>query len=308
MAPTLPPLVLTGASGFIGRHMLHALAERGAIDVTVLARAPERLQHDAAWCSGWRALRCDLETDAIPTGTISPATVVLHMAASTGNMSPSAMSAVNVGGTVRVIEAAQKGGARHLIFVSSIAAGFANMRWYHYGRAKREAERVVAASGVPSSIVRPTMVFGPGSPIEVAMTSMATGGLPIVLGSGTVRVQPVHVDDVVTLLLALAADAPAGRVPLEVGGADRVTLRDLLASIRAKRSLAPRRPWSISLGLLRLLLGVFEPVVRPLLPVTAGQLAAFLNHSDAVPNVTVARLLPSPRGLEAMLAAAPAHG
>lgn len=307
MAASLPSLVITGASGFIGRRLLHALAERGATRVTALARDPSRLTGLSDWRPEWRAVPFDLASAAVPSGAIPRDAVVLHLAASTGKMSPAAMSAVNVRGTGRVIDAARASDARHLIFVSSIAAGFADQRWYHYARAKREAEHLVSASQIPHSIVRPTMVFGPGSPIEAALTGLATGGAPIVLGTGTVRVQPVHVDDVVELLLALAADVPAGPATLEVGGGDRITLRELLARIRAARALAPRTPLSIPLGAVRLALGAVEPVLLPLLPVTAGQLAAFVNHSDAAPSDIVVRLLPAPRGIEAMLTPVSSH-
>lgn len=301
MAASLPPLVITGASGFVGGRVLHALAERGATKVTALARDPSRLTRHTDWRAEWRAVQCDLASAAVPSGAISPDAVVLHLAASTGKMSPADMSTVNVQGTARVIDAARAANARHLIFVSSIAAGFADQRWYHYARAKRAAERLVSASGLPHSIVRPTMVFGPGSPIEAALAGLATGRAPIVLGSGTVRVQPVHVDDLVELLLALVAGAPVGAAPLEVGGGDRLTLRELLARIRSARALAPRTPLSIPLGAVRLALGAVEPVFLPLLPVTAGQLAAFVNHSDAAPSDIVVRLLPTPRGIDAML-------
>ncbi len=307
MAASLPPLVITGASGFIGSRVLHALAERGVARVTVLARDPSRLTGRSDWRPEWRAVRCDLASAPVPSDAIPPDAVVLHLAASTGKMSPADMSTVNVQGTARVIDAARAANAQHLIFVSSIAAGFADQRWYHYARAKRAAEQLVSASGLPHSIVRPTMVFGPGSPIETALTGLATGGAPIVLGTGTVRVQPVHVDDVVELLLALVAGAPVGAAPLEVGGGDRLTLRELLARIRSARALAPRTPLSIPLGAVRLALGAVEPVFLPLLPVTAGQLAAFVNHSDAAPSDIVVRLLPTPRGIDAMLTAVSAR-
>ena len=308
MAASLPPLVITGASGFIGGRVLHALAERGATKVTALARDPSRLIRHTEWRPEWRAVQCDLASAAVPADAIPPDAVLLHLAASTGKMSPADMSTVNVQGTARVVDAARAASARHLIFVSSIAAGFADQRWYHYARAKRAAEQLVSASGLPYSIVRPTMVFGPGSAIETALTGLATGGAPIVLGTGTVRVQPVHVDDVAALLLALVAGAPVGAAPLEVGGGERLTLRELLARIRSFRALAPRTPLSIPLGAVRLALGVVEPVVLPLLPVTAGQLAAFVNHSDAAPSDIVVRLLPAPRRIDAMLTAVSPRG
>lgn len=226
---------------------------------------------------------------------------MLHLAAATGKASPREMRQVNVEGTRRLLQAAKEAGVAHFIFVSSIAASFRDQRWYHYAHAKREAEALVAASGIPCSIVRPTMIFGPGSPIETALTGLATGGAPIVLGSGEVAVQPVHVDDLASFLVGLAADAPAGGAPMELGGGERMTMRALLARIRAARSLPSRTPTSIPLGFIRTVLGALEPMVGTALPVSAGQLASFVNDATATPHPIVTRLMPAPRGVDAML-------
>jgi nucleoside-diphosphate-sugar epimerase len=300
-ARTMPPVVLTGATGFLGRHVLHELARRSASAVRAIARDPSRLTASADWRPEWSAIACDISRDTLPAATFARDSVVLHLAAATGNASPAAMRAVNVEGTRRVLQAAKEAGVAHFVFVSSIAAGFRDQRWYHYAHAKREAEALVTASGIPCSIVRPTMIFGPESPIQAALTGLAIGGAPIVMGSGEVETQPVHVDDLATFLVALAADAPAGPGPMDVGGGERLTLRALLAKFRAARALAPRQPIGIPLAFIRSMLGAVEPIAGAFLPVTAGQLASFVNDSAATPNATVARLLPSPRAVDAML-------
>lgn len=300
-AGTLPPVVLTGATGFVGRRILHQLAAAGAPSVQAIARRPDSLATSADWHPHWRTVACDLGRDTIPAGTLSRGSVVLHLAAATGKASPREMREVNVEGTRRLLQAAKEAGVAHFIFVSSIAASFRDQRWYHYAHAKREAEALVAASGIPCSIVRPTMIFGTGSPIEAALSGLATGGAPIVLGSGEVAVQPLHVDDLAAFLIALAADAPAGGAPMELGGGEQLTMRALLGRIRAARSLPARTPTSIPLGLIRTMLGAVEPIVGSALPVSAGQLASFVNDATATPHPTVTRLMPVPRGVDAML-------
>jgi len=192
---TIPPVVLTGATGFVGRRVLHELSRCGALSVSALARNSASLTSSADWHPEWRAVPCDLSREEIPPGVITPGCVVLHLAAATGKAAPSAMRAVNVDGTRRLVKAAREGGASHVIFVSSIAASFRDQRWYHYAHAKLEGEALVREGGVPCSIVRPAMIFGEGSPIQAALAGLATGGAPIVMGSGQVQVQPIHVDD-----------------------------------------------------------------------------------------------------------------
>lgn len=302
MAGTLPPVVLTGATGLLGRRVLRQLASLATPSVHAVGRHPESLANTPDWRPEWRAVSCDLAHEGLPAGLLTRRSVVLHLAAATGKASPHQMREVNVEGTRRVLAAAKAAGAAHFIFVSSIAASFRDQRWYHYAHAKREAEALVTASGIPCSIVRPTMIFGPESPIERALTGLATGGAPIVLGSGEVQVQPIHVDDLATFLVALAADLPAGSSPMEVGGGDRLTMRALLARVRSARGLPPRTPFSVPLGMLRQLLGAVEPVVGSRLPVSAGQLASFVNDATAAAHPTVSRLLPDPLGVDAMLA------
>ena len=298
-----PPIVVTGGSGFVGCRLLAALAERGGRQLVCFDREPERLRRRGDWPSTWHAERIDIAdpaSAAAMASTMPRGAVVVHLAAATGNVAPSAMRSTNVEGTRRVVAAARESGASHLVFASSIAAGFRNRRWYHYAESKREGERIVSGSGVPFSIVRPTMVFGRGSPIEEALTRLAVGGAPIVLGSGAVKTQPVHVDDVVVMLVALVDSSPAGAV-LEVGGADRLDMRELMGRIRVGHGLPPRSVIGIPLGIPRLVLGTVEPVLRRVLPVTAGQLAAFVNDSDAAPSERVAALMPAPRGILDML-------
>lgn len=313
----LPPLVVTGASGFVGRHFVAALRNRALRDapgaspreVTLLARHARSLAAFDPLPPGWRVVQVDLTSDGPPAGTISAGaiptgSVVLHLAAATGRIPAATMRRVNVEGTRRLAMGARAAGASHVVFVSSIAAAFANRRWYHYAEAKREAEHVVATCGVPFTIVRPTMVFGPGSPVQEGLARIAAAGLPVVPGSGTVRVQPILVDDLVEFLLALTDAPPPPGETMEVGGGERHTLRELLAHMRAARGLPPRTPRSLPLAPLRAVLAAAEVVLPGRLPVTAGQFASFINDSVAAPHPLVASYLPHPRPLSAMLGGA----
>ncbi len=305
MAPPLPPLVVTGAGGFVGRRLLHALRSEppgSRESVTLLVRPASSLATLGPLPPHWRIVPWSLDgSTPLEAGAMPPGAVVLHLAAATGRLPGAVMRAVNVDGTRRLLEVAAAARAAHLVFVSSIAAGFRNRRWYHYARAKREAEALVRQSGIPATIVRPTMVFGAGSPVQEGLERIATSPLPIVPGTGRVRLQPIDSDDLVRLLLALAATAPRGDTTIEVGGAEQCTLRELLAGMRAARGLPARRPWSVPLGPVRLLLAVAEPVLGRRLPVTAGQLASFLNDSIAAPHPLAAELLPRARPWSALL-------
>ena len=95
---------------------------------------------------------------------------------------------------------------------------------------------------------------------------------------------------------------------VELGGADRLTMAALLDRCRVAAGRRPHTTISIPLAPIRLVLGLMEPLARPILPMTAGQLAAFVNHSIARPSAFVARLLPHPRGVDDMLKDHGSHG
>ena len=295
----LAPLCLTGASGFIGQRVVERLRAIGAEDVTLILRESSRLAPQSSLPS-WRIVRVDLAKDAVPDGAIPAGAVVLHLAAATGSADARTMRHLNVDATRRLIQSAASVGARHFVFVSSIAAGYADKRWAPYAASKLTAEQVVAASPIPHTIVRPTIIFGPGSPNQEGLERLATLAIPVMPGQGDVRVQPIHVDDVADALVHLAMGEPL-QSTVAVGGPTVLRMRDLFAAIRRARGLPPREPRTLPLGPLRRMLAVAGGVTGSLLPVSAGQFVAFANDSVA-PGSGQWRL-PAPQvSLEAMLA------
>jgi NADH dehydrogenase len=296
------PLVVTGASGFVGQRLLQALHDARAERVVAVGRSAASLTSRGAWGSTWRALPLDLASTDLPADLLPGATIV-HLAAATGRAGPREMRRVNLDATARVMRQASAAGSAATIFVSSIAARYQDRRWYPYAETKREAEALVAASGVPFTIVRPTMVFGPGSPVQRGLTMLASLPIPVLFGAGGVFTQPVHVDDVAAFLLRLASSDAASGAMVELGGADRLSMRALYAKLRAAAGGSSREPLRIPAALMRQVLGAVEPALRPILPVTAGQLAAFVHDSTAQPHELVARYLPAPRGIDDILRA-----
>jgi NADH dehydrogenase len=225
---------------------------------------------------------------------------VIHLAARTGKASRRDLWAANVQGTRHLVEAAREAGVKRFLFVSSIAAGYPDRRHYHYAESKLAAEAIVLQSGLDSLVVRPTMVFGRGSPVLANLERLATGPLPLQFGSG-VAMQPIHVEDLAeALVAALSVPSWDGRI-VELGGPTVITTPELIEAIRHRRGLPVRQPVVIPLAPLRHLLALAEPLLLPLLPFTAGQLAAFANQALVTRPPDSLGLPRAERGLDQML-------
>jgi nucleoside-diphosphate-sugar epimerase len=304
-------IFVTGGSGFIGRRFLSALQQDGFERVTCLSRNPGAL---AAYlrsgspsgstptpASQWKYLAGDLASPEAWSSHLSQVDAVVHLAAATGNATTEELKRVNVDATRRLLHECERHGVSRMLYVSSIAAKYRELDGYAYGRSKLQAEAAVRESRIDYTILRPTIVLGPDSPIWRKLRSLATLPLPVVLGDGKTRVQPIGVDDVARgMALLLARSRFSGEI-LELGGTDVVTFEELIRRIRtlSHKSAAPvlHLPVIPISATLRLLGGIFGSH----LPVSAGQLVPFTNDGVADPSDLAVELRPRMIPLDELL-------
>lgn len=286
MSTPAKTIVVTGAAGFVGQWLIEALRQ-GGNKIIALDRNPPPQD----WPARDEWIMADVNLAAEYEQALRGAAVVYHLAAVTGKAPPHDYQYSNLQGTRVLLGACERAGVQKFVFMSSLAAGFADRRYYPYAESKIAAEQAVRASGLNSTIVRPAMILGEGSPIAASLKQLAVLPVIPVFGSGDVAVQPVDVMDVVRLLLGLADDTGTRGATLEIGGPDTFTIKELLARLRAQAGKDPARTVHLPLGPIRCLLALVEKPLLPVLPVTAGQLAAFANDGTAAPNANVDRLL-----------------
>jgi nucleoside-diphosphate-sugar epimerase len=288
-------LFITGASGFVGTHLLRRLDPQEFKEIICLSRSS---RPPAA--PGVRFVRGDLfEPDAYAHALASADTVV-HLAAATGNATSSEHFRVNAEGTALLVRRCEALGVRRFLHVSSIAVRFGDIRYYPYAQSKRLAEQSVRGSNLRYTIIRPTIVLGRGSAIGERLQTLAAGVVTPIIGPGTTRIQPIDVDDLVKVIVSIIrADRFNGEV-LEIGGPDVLTIEDLLGRMHQVRR--GKKAWVIHIPFWPLvtMLGALERIpVR--LPVRAGQLASFMNDGTAQPNDLVARDFPRMKRIRDML-------
>ncbi len=185
-------LAVTGGTGFVGQALLDAAAAEGR-HIRALARKPQQPRPGVEWIAG------DLADPAALAALVEGAEAVLHIAGLTTAPGPAEFEAGNVAGTLTVAEAALAAGVPRLVAISSLAAREPGLSLY--GASKARAERVVKASGLDWTVVRPPAVYGPRDDALFELFRAARWGVVPALKAG--RMSLIHAQDLARLLLAL---------------------------------------------------------------------------------------------------------
>jgi uncharacterized protein YbjT (DUF2867 family) len=194
-------LAITGGTGFVGSHLIdHALFED--YRVRALTRRPQAAREGVTWVEG------SLETPAALAELVRGADAVIHVAGVVNAPGRAGFVAGNVAGTRAMVEVAKAAGVRRFIQVSSIAAREPDLS--AYGWSKAEADKVVRASGLDWTLVRPPAIFGPRDSELLELFRLAKRGLVPLPPAGN-RMSVIAVGDLARLLLLLGtSDALIG--------------------------------------------------------------------------------------------------
>lgn len=304
MAALAPSVLITGASGFLGDRLLKRLPPDDFARIHCLGRTVSPTMRRLAERPGVTCFTADLTRPPLPTAAFLDVDAVIHLAATTGKAPPETYFAVNRAGTRALLEQCARTGVRHVLFVSTVAARFTDVRRYYYAQSKREAERAVAASGLPYTIVRPTIIVGRGGGAWEGLSFLARLPVTPVFGDGQTPIQPIHVDDLVDVLLAIVREGLCANETVELGGPETIRMVEFLRRIRQAHGRVPSRVVHLPLGICSRFVGMLEGWLRPVLPVTAGQLTVFGEDGTVRPNSLFERFAPRMIGVDEMIALA----
>jgi uncharacterized protein YbjT (DUF2867 family) len=185
-------LAVTGGTGFVGGHLLR-IARAAGYGIRALTRGWRPPEEGIDWIEG------TLDNPDSLASLCDGADAIVHIAGLINAASRDGFEAVNVGGTMAMIDAARAAGVRRFIHISSLAAREPELS--DYGWSKAKAERVVSASGLDWTILRPPAVYGPGDRETFELFKMARRGLVALPPKG--RFSVIHVEDLCRLILAL---------------------------------------------------------------------------------------------------------
>jgi uncharacterized protein YbjT (DUF2867 family) len=222
-------LLLTGATGFIGQRLLASLGHAGRAVRTLLKpsrqtpRLPRGTSIEVALSSlsdmgGIRAAMVGVDT-------------VIHLASEERYGRRADLWRSDVLGTENLVQAAAEGGVQRFVYVSHLGADRSSA--YPVLRAKASAEEYLRASGVPHTILRSGIVYGPRDHFTTSLAKLAaiSPGLFPLAGQGEVLLQPLWIEDLTTTVMWMLEEPGTLNRRYEIAGPEHLSLAECVGLI-----------------------------------------------------------------------------
>jgi uncharacterized protein YbjT (DUF2867 family) len=257
-------ILVTGATGFVGSHLLRRLAAAPHDGLRGTARSVRAEDLPA----GVEAVRADLTKPESLVPALKGVTTLVHAAAITANLKEpyrGAYRQINETGTYNLIQAAQKEGVGRVVLMSGLSAP---AKEGSYMATRVAMEKAVRESGIPFVILQPSVLFGDGAEFVAALARIAriSPVLPL-MGDPKNKFQPLWIDDLLRVLeQSITAEKHLGKA-IPLGGPEHVTFKQVLETICA--ALSVRR--------------LMVPVPLPIVAIQARLMAALLSHPPLTP-------------------------
>jgi NADH dehydrogenase len=219
-------ILVTGATGFIGRTLIRHLFDAGR-EVRVLIR-PSRRSPRLPRSTPVEVAVVSLSDERAIRAALKDIDVVIHLAGAESQGHNANLLAVDMQGTENLARVAAESGVKRFITLSHIGASRSS--GFPVFKAKGIAEEHVRRSGVPHTIFRTSVVFGPEDHFTTNLARLiqiAPGFFPLPASSRAV-VQPLWVEDLVTVLLWSLDNESTINQTYEIGGSEYFTVRQLV--------------------------------------------------------------------------------
>ena len=240
-------ITLYGGSGFLGRHVVRALAKTGA-RMRVAVRRPELAGHlqPLGGVGQINAVQANVRFPDSLLAAADGADAVINLVGILVPRGRQTFIAIQDEGARHVAEAARDSGAKAFVHISAIGADPNSLS--AYGRSKAAGEAAVAEIFPEAVIFRPSIVFGPEDDFFNRFGALAriSPALPLI-GGGKTRLQPVFVGDVAKAVVAGLTGKTDRRAPYELGGPEVLSLKEVMQRVLAytmrHRLLIPEPFW-----------------------------------------------------------------
>ena len=230
-------ILVTGGSGFVGGHVVHALRAAGQ-DVRCVVRDRRRGERLEAW--GCELLEGDVTDPESLRAAVAGCGTVVHLVAIRQGK-PEAFQRIMVDGTRNVIAAARDAGVGRFVLMSALGTTEETKDIVPYYGAKWQMEQDVKAAGTPYVIFRPSFIFAKDGGILPTFAKLARlAPVTPIIGSGKQRIQPIWADDVGAYFTkSVELDTAVGHT-FEIGGPDAVSWNEFWERLKKIRGI--KRP------------------------------------------------------------------
>lgn len=231
---------LVGGSGFLGRHIAHKLAEHG-IRTRIPTRRRERVKQELIVLPTVDVVEADITDPPTLSRLVAGCDVVFSLAGILHEKRAGDFGRLHIELPRHVVDACRAQGVRRLLHVSALKAAHHAPSEYLRSKAGGEQQvRVAEASGVRTTIFRPSVMFGRGDSFLTLFARLA-GWLPVfALACPHARFQPIWVEDVAQAMVASMTDGETFGQAYDLCGPNVYTLRELIDFVL--RTTARRRP------------------------------------------------------------------
>lgn len=222
-------LLVTGGTSFVGRAVLRHLSEAG-YPVRALLRPVRHSRGLPAGIPVDAALTSLADRRGVRAALVGVSSVI-HVGSALNPGSGEEARRADVEGTRNLAEAAIEAGVQHVIYLSHLGADRTSA--YPLQRAKAEAEEHLRTSGIPHTILRTAVIYGPGDHFTTGLAKLMAISpvVTLVPGGGETRLQPLWVEDLATCITWMLDDLEGLRDLYEIGGPEYLSLAEVMRMV-----------------------------------------------------------------------------
>ena len=259
-------IFIAGASGFVGGHLIDALL-KNSYKFRCLARS-EKAEKSLRE-KGIEVISGDITIPETIEGALNGIDFVIHLVGIIEEKGLSTFKSVHVDGTKNLIAEAKRAGVKHFFYQSALGADKSS--WSGYLRTKAEAEEIVASSGIPFTIFRPSLIIGKWDGFTKKLRDLIkiSPVIPIP-GDGKSRLQPIYINDWANCMLSVLASPDSFKGIFEIGGPQQLTYNEIVKTLadvmKSKKTIT-----HIPMGLIKLGALIAEKTIH-FLPISSEQL------------------------------------
>jgi nucleoside-diphosphate-sugar epimerase len=270
-------ILVAGASGFIGRHLTSALRAQGHRIVEVSRGGYPDQGH----------VRADFSVDIHVADWLSRVRdmdIVVNAVGIIRESGTQSFERLHTQAPQALFQACAQTGVRRVIQISALGADSGSTAYF---RSKAAADNFLASLALEWIIVRPSLVYGPGGASAQLFNGLASLPVVAVPGDGQQQVQPLHIDDLVSAVVALVAATHMSKVIVPLVGPRPIALQTFLTDLRQALGLRAAPVLHIPMWMIRLAARIAELSPRALLDRNTLTMLEAGNTADPAPTARV---------------------